>query len=102
MIDEMVVNLGKKQVDDDSKKVYCEKMLDESDDKRKGLEQSIWDSETVISEMEDAIATLIEEIKALMAGVIVLDKSVAEATENCKEENPDYKELIANDGTAKK
>eukprot|EP00972_Heterocapsa_arctica_P112910 16434410-Heterocapsa_arctica.AAC.1 len=37
-----------------------------------------------------------------MAGVIALDKSVAEATENCEEENPDYKELIANDGTAKK
>ena len=101
MIDEMVVNLKKEQVDDDSKKEYCEKMLDEADDKRKGLEQSISDSETAMEEQKGSIETLGEEIKALTAGIKALDKSVADATEQRKEENADYKDLMANNGAAK-
>jgi septal ring factor EnvC (AmiA/AmiB activator) len=101
MIDEMVETLKKEQIDDDSKKEYCEKMLDEADDKRKGLEQSISDSETAIEEMKGSIETLGEEIKALTAGIKALDKSVAEATEQRKEENADYKDLMANNGAAK-
>jgi len=101
MIDEMVENLKKEQVDDDGKKEYCEKMLDEADDKRKGLEQSISDAETAIHEMKGSIETLVEEIKALTAGIKALDKSVADATENRKEENADYKDLMANNGAAK-
>merc|ERR1719277_2502933 len=101
MIDEMVANLKKEQQGDDTKKEYCEAQFDESDDKKKGLELSIKDSETAMDEMEGSIATLSEEIAALKAGIKALDKSVAEATENRQAENAEYKDLIASDTTAK-
>merc|ERR550517_1712048 len=47
------------------------------------------------------ISTLTDEIAALTAGIIDLDKSVAEATENRKEENEEYKALMAADTAAK-
>merc|ERR1711957_1040826 len=101
MIDELVVNLKKEQVDDDSKKEYCEAEFDQSDDKKKGLENSISDSEAAIAEMEGAIATLKDEIAALEAGIKALDKSVAEATELRKTEHADYETLLTDDTTAK-
>jgi len=101
MIDEMVANLKTEQSDDDDKKAYCEEELDVTEDKKKELEQSIADSEVAIEEMEGAIAQLRDEIAALEAGIVALDKSVKEATEQRKEENADYKELMANNGAAK-
>merc|ERR1719327_630909 len=50
--------------------------------------------------MTSAIATLEEEIKALEEGIVALDKSVAEATVQRKEENEDYTELMAADTAA--
>merc|ERR1719498_2211017 len=41
MIDEMVVNLGKEQKDDDAKKAYCEQSLDRTEDESKALAQTI-------------------------------------------------------------
>jgi len=101
MVDEMVANLKKEQAADDEKKEYCEKEMDKAEDKGKELDQSVADSETAIKEMQGAIETLIAETKALIAGVKALDKSVAEATEQRKEENTDYKELMQSDGMAK-
>lgn len=100
MIDEMVANLKVEQSDDDDKKAYCNSEFDATDDKKKGLEQSISDSETAIAELEGAIATLRDEIAALQAGIKALDKSVAEATEQRKAEHADYTALMANDGAA--
>merc|ERR1712129_413982 len=101
MIDDMVANLKQEQIDDDSKKEYCEKQLDSSDDKKKELEISVSDSETAIEELEGSIATLTEEIAALKKGIRALDKAVAEATEQRKEENAEYKELKQSDTAAK-
>merc|ERR1719401_2273106 len=42
-----------------------------------------------------------EEIAALEAGIKALDKSVAEATEQRKAENAEFKELMASDTAAK-
>merc|ERR1712139_602881 len=94
LMDEMVVMLKKEQVDDDNKKEYCEKEFDLADDKKKVVERAISDSEKAITEHE-------EEIEALEAGIAALDKSVAEATEQRKEENADYTSLMASDNTAK-
>merc|ERR1719399_2494161 len=44
---------------------------------------------------------LSDEIKALEEGIVALDKSVAEATEQRKEENEEFTELMANDAAAK-
>merc|ERR1719232_1057758 len=101
MIDDMVVTLKVEQADDDSKKEYCAEELDLADDKKKGLEHDIADLETAIEAANDAIAKLAEEIAALTAGIKELDKMVAEATEQRKEENEDFKELMASDTAAK-
>merc|ERR1719424_1043691 len=94
MIDEMAATLKTEQADDDAKKEYCAAQFDESDDKKKALERSISDLKTAIADAEDGIASTQAEIKAL-------DSSVAEATEQRKEENADYQSLMASDGAAK-
>jgi len=101
MIDEMVANLKKEQLDDDAKKEYCGAQLDSAEDKKKELELSVSDSETAIEEMKGSIATLTEEIAELESGIKKLDKAVAEATEQRKEENAEYKELKQSDTAAK-
>merc|ERR1719230_1500041 len=50
--------------------------------------------------MQEGIVALTEEVKALEEGIVELDKSVAEATENRKEENSDYTDLMASDTAA--
>merc|ERR550514_283369 len=101
MIDEMVVVLKKEQVDDDHKKEYCGVQLDIADDSKKELERAVSDSEKAIAEVEDGLATVAEEIKTLEDGIKALDKSVAEATEQRKDENSDYTELMASNTAAK-
>jgi len=101
MIDDMVATLKVEQQDDDSKKEYCAEELDLADDKKKGLEHDITDEESAIEVANDAIAKLAEEIAALTAGIKELDKMVMEATEQRKEENEDFKELMASDTAAK-
>jgi len=101
MIDEMMATLKKEQEDDDSKKEYCNKELDLADDKKKSLEKTISDTEAAIEVTKEKIATLTEEIAALIEGIKKLDKEVAEATELRKEENAEYKELMASDTAAK-
>jgi len=101
MIDEMVENLKKEQLDDDHKKEYCSVQFDEADDKKKGLEKTVSDEELAISNTEEAIATLKEEIKALNATIKELDNSVADATEQRKEEHAAYQELMSMDSQAK-
>merc|ERR1719460_2332692 len=90
MINDMVVLLGKEQVEDDTKKTYCESEFDKADDKKKELERSISDLEKAMDETDDGMKTLEEEIKALEEGIIKLDREVAEATEQRKEEHADF------------
>merc|ERR1719405_3510 len=101
MIDEMVKTLGAEQQDDNDKKEYCETQFDLADDKKKALEREISNLEKAIDKANEGIKALSEEIKALEAGIKALDKSVAEATEQRKEENAEYTELMASDGAAK-
>merc|ERR1719473_107689 len=101
MIDDLIVELKKEQVEDDNKKEYCDEQFDLSDDKKKSLEKTIADIETAITETEEGIMTTKEQIDALEDGIVALDKSVAEATEQRKEENTDYKDLMAGNSAAK-
>jgi len=101
MIDKMVSQLKVEQLDDDNKKEYCNKQFDMTEDKKKGLEHAISDLETQLATEEEAIATLKDEIKAIEKGIVALDKSVAEATEQRKEEHEDFMELISSDSAAK-
>merc|ERR1711972_647684 len=85
----------------DNKKEYCAAQFDQSDDKKKTLEKAISDTEAAIASTEEGIANLKDEIAALTAGIAALDKSVAEATEQRKQEHQDYKDLMASDSAAK-
>merc|ERR1712194_79003 len=87
MVDEMIGVLGKEQQDDNDKKEYCGKQFDVSDDKKKSLERTV--------KLEG------KEIASLIAGIKKLDKSVADATEQRKEENTEFKALVASDTAGK-
>jgi len=100
MIDDMVKLLGEEQIDDDHKKEYCALQFDDSDDKKKALERTIAGEDSAIASSKEAIATLTQEIAALEAGIAALDKAVAEATAQRKDENAEYKALIASDTAA--
>merc|ERR1719499_2305665 len=100
MIDEMVGILGEEQKADDDKKAYCEAELDKTEDTKKSLERKVDDLGAALEDAKGMIATLAEEIAALVDGIKALDKSVAEATENRKAENVAYKELMAADTAA--
>merc|ERR1719210_2390176 len=100
MIDDMVALLGKEQTEDDDKKAYCADQFDVSDDKKKALQRTVSGEDSAIASAKEAIATLTQEIASLQAGIAALDKSVAEATAQRKDENAEYKALIASDGAA--
>eukprot|EP00420_Gonyaulax_spinifera_P036840 CAMPEP_0197885846 /NCGR_PEP_ID=MMETSP1439-20131203/15163_1 /TAXON_ID=66791 /ORGANISM="Gonyaulax spinifera, Strain CCMP409" /LENGTH=726 /DNA_ID=CAMNT_0043505599 /DNA_START=58 /DNA_END=2238 /DNA_ORIENTATION=+ len=101
MVDEMVEVLIKEQNGDDNKKEYCGNQFDFSDDKKKSLEREVSDEDSAIAAAKDGISTLAEEIAALGAGIKDLDKSVAEATAQRKDEHVEYQDLLASDSAAK-
>merc|ERR1719162_657210 len=101
LIDNLVATLKKEQVDDDNKKEYCDSEFDSSDDKKKGLERSISDLDTVIGESKEGIASLTDEIQALKTGIVALDKQVSEATAQRKAEEAEHKELMQSNTAAK-
>jgi len=101
MIDEMVSVLQAEQQDDNDKKEYCSMQFDLADDKKKGLEREVSNLGKAIEKGQEGVAALADEIKALQASITALDKSVAEATEQRKEENSEFTELMASDGAAK-
>merc|ERR1719410_2946346 len=100
LIDSLVVTLNNEQKDDDDKKAYCEAQFDSADDKKKALERSISDTTTVIEETKERLATLAEEIAALKAGIVALDKAVEEATEQRKAESAEFQELVSSNTAA--
>merc|ERR1719336_2748914 len=65
------------------------------------LEHSVAGEEAAIADAKEAIATLSQEIAALEAGISALDKSVAAATAQRKDENAEYKALMASDTAAR-
>jgi len=101
MIDDMVVILKQEQVDDDAKQEYCNMQLDTTKDKAKALTKNIKDLEIDIDEKTNAMSTLKEDLKVLNKGIVELDRLVADATQQRKQENEEFTELISNDMAAK-
>jgi len=102
MVDNMVNLLGKEQRDDNDKKEYCETLIDKTEDDLKELELTVSDLGKQIAVHKERIATLVEEIKALGEGVNALDRQVAEATSERKEEHEENVQTLASDNAAKK
>jgi len=90
MIDDMVVLLGKDQADDDKSKTFCEDELEKSADEQKASNDKKSQVEAAIAEATDAVASLGDDIATLTQDIKDLDKSVAQATEQRKEEHEDF------------
>jgi chromosome segregation ATPase len=101
MIDDLAHTLRGEQQGDDRKKAYCAEEFDKSDDKKKGLERKIKDTNSAIGKAKEDTAAMEEAIVKLAAGIKALDRSVAEATEQRKEEHSEYVEIMANNNAAK-
>merc|ERR1719469_1727254 len=101
LIDDLVATLKSEQTDDDQKKEYCAIQVDQADDKKKGLERTISDLDTVIAESGESIATFGEEIKALKESIAALDAQVSSATEQRKAESVEFKDLMKGNTAAK-
>merc|ERR1719389_1455095 len=70
-------------------------MIDATEDKVKELKLSISDLEKAIDDTTGTIATLTDEIKVLEEEVIKLDRTVAEATFQRKEEHAEFEGTLA-------
>jgi len=90
MIDGMVLVLKDEQKNDDSQKAFCDKDLESSASQQKDTEEEIASSEALIEETKESSASLAEEIATLQKEIVELDKAVAEATEQRKEEHSDF------------
>merc|ERR1719324_1573886 len=89
-IDGMVKVLGKEQTDDDTQKDFCDKDLAKSEAEKASTEDAIASSEAAIEEMTASSGSLAEEIATLQSEVKALDKAVADATEQRKEEHGEF------------
>merc|ERR1719237_1895252 len=98
----MVSLLMKEQVEDEVKKAWCEKAIDTTEDEQKVLERKVGDLSKAQDDGKDTLATLADEIEALIDGITKLDKQVAAANEQRHEENTEYKESMAGNAAAKK
>merc|ERR1719197_48207 len=92
MIDDMVVLLGKDQSDDDKSKTFCEDELEKTADEAAAAKEKKAVVEAAISEASDAVSQLTDEIAQLEVDIKDLDKAVAQATEQRKEEHEDFLE----------
>jgi len=94
MIDDMVVLLGKDQKEDDKSKTFCEDELEKTEDEEKAATDKKTQIEASVAEMTDEIAELAESIATLEQDIKDLDKTVAQATEQRKEEHADFTEAM--------
>lgn len=96
----MIDLLKKEQANDNNKLEYCNQKLDSMDAERKTLERSISNSEKTIADAQDALNSLTSDIQSLVAGIDALDKSVAEASDQRKNEHQNYETLMSQDTAA--
>merc|ERR1719267_82271 len=90
MIDDMVVLLGKQQKEDEKQKTYCEDEFEKAADEEAASKTKLAQTDATLAELTDKIGTLMEEISGLQASIAALDKEVADATEQRKEEHAAY------------
>merc|ERR1719161_2535806 len=100
MVDGMVGVLHDDDVSDEHKKAWCTnetEVVHGIEAEKKAL---IEKTTNEISEQEDSIATLIEEIKGLTEKIQELDKLVHETTEDRKAEHQEFVNMFATSATA--
>merc|ERR1719191_1259295 len=100
MVDGMVGVLEEEQVTDDKQDIWCLAELEKTAAEAKQTEVDISDLETAVDEMRDGIATVTSEMDDLKAGLVELDKDVAESTDMRKKEHEESLNEAAANGAA--
>merc|ERR1719487_1214615 len=90
MIDGMVEVLHEEQHDDDTQKTFCDTDIEKSTREKKDTEEAVAASQAFIEETTAESAATAEEITELGKAIKALDKAVAEATEQRKEEHAEF------------
>jgi len=90
MVDGMVGVLEGEQGGDDKMDVWCKAELEAAQGEAKATEGDISDLEATMEEQKDDIDSVAAAIESLKTGLVELDKSVAEATEQRKKEHAEY------------
>merc|ERR1719240_31795 len=90
MIDGMEAVLKEEQQDDDTQKAFCDTDIEKSAAEKKDTEEAIAASQAFIEETTAESASTGEEILSLQKEIKDLDKAVAEATEQRKEEHAEF------------
>jgi hypothetical protein len=90
MIEGMVEVLHQEQKDDDTQKVFCDSDIEKSTREKKDTEEAVATSQAFIEETTAESAATAEEIAELGKSIKALDKAVAEATEQRKEEHSEF------------
>jgi len=90
MVDSMVVLLGKDQATDDKSKAWCEMALEKGAEWKAEASAKLSQVVAKIEELTDSVDASAEKIASLKADITALDKAVAEATEQRKEEHADF------------
>jgi len=90
MVDGMVEVLEGEQVQDDKQDVWCLDELDKAAEEIKATEADLEEVRAAIETGRDGVSNVASEIEAIKAGLVELDKSVAEATEQRKKEHQEY------------
>jgi len=88
----MIVILGKEQANDEKHKAFCEDEFDKNSDEEAASNDKIGQLNAGIEQTMDELATLADEISTLGQGIKDLDRAVAQATEQRKEEHAEYVE----------
>jgi len=92
MVENMIEIVKKEQQDDEKKKGWCQAEMTKAEQEEKSKQDLMDSTVASLSEAEDDLASLVEDIKAMEARVASLDKSVSEATEQRKKEHVEYVE----------
>merc|ERR1719272_125660 len=100
MIDGMNEVLEGEQVQDDKTDVWCLAELDKAKEEAKATEADVEDVKAAIDQERDAVETGAAEIEELKKGLEELDKDVAEATEQRKDEHAQYIDEAASNQAA--
>merc|ERR1719463_666020 len=90
MIDDMVAVLKKEAADDRAQKDFCVGELDKTEREKEAADDKLASVGSTIEELTGDIETITQEVADLTSGIAALDKDVATATEQRKEEHEDY------------
>mmetsp|Transcript_51336 Transcript_51336/g.116978 ORF Transcript_51336/g.116978 Transcript_51336/m.116978 type:complete len:702 (+) Transcript_51336:70-2175(+) len=90
MVDNMTEALKKEQSDDDTKNDYCKEELHKAEQAKKELQHKLMTLSNEMQDHNDNLDRLRNQVAELEQGIKDLDKAVADATAQRKEEHDEY------------